>query len=115
MKKVIDILAIVLPALLLIIGLWGLPNRNRALQSNKVYQPSAKVRMLSALKIVLYLALLLIGIIRYLFLSNGHSNPSDPKPPPLSVSKHSAVFNQSMQSMLNAYYQMTEAFVNGDA
>ena len=114
MKKLIDILAIILPALLLIIGLWGLPNKNRSLQSNKVYRPSVKVRMLSALKIFLYLILLLIGIIRFLFFSNGRSGQSDPKPQPLTVSKHSTVFNQSIQLMLNAYYQMTEAFVNWD-
>jgi Protein of unknown function (DUF3347) len=114
MKKLIDILAIVLPALLLIIGLWGLPNKNRSLQSNKMYQPSAKVRMLSALKILLYLLLLLIGIIRYLFFSNDHSGQSELKPEPLSVSKHSIVFNKSIQTMLNAYYKMTEAFVSLD-
>jgi hypothetical protein len=114
MKKLIDILAIILPALLLVIGLWGLPNKNRSLQSHKVYQPSAKVRLLSTLKILFYLLLLLIGIIRYLFFSNSTANQSDDKPAPLSVSKHSAIFNQSMQAMLNAYYQMTEAFVNWD-
>jgi Protein of unknown function (DUF3347) len=114
MKKLIDILAIILPALLLIIGLWGLPNKNRSLPFNKAYQPSAKVRILSALKILFYLILLLIGIARYLFFSNGHADHSELKPEPLTVSKHSAVFNKSMQAMLNAYYQMTEAFVTWD-
>jgi hypothetical protein len=112
MKKLIDILAIILPALLLVIGLWGLPNRNRS--TDKTFQPSAKNRMLSAVKILFYLILLLIGIIRFLFFSNGHSSQSDPRPLPLTVSKHSVIFNRSMQTMLNAYYQMTEAFVNWD-
>ena len=112
MKKLIDILAIILPALLLVIGLWGLPNKNRT--ANKTYQPSAKNRMLSAVKILFYLILFLIGIIRFLFFSNSDSNHSDPKPQPLTVSKHSEIFNQSIQTMLTAYYQMTEAFVNRD-
>src|SRR5688572_17768367 len=40
--------------------------------------------------------------------------PSGPKPEPIAVSSHSDAFNQSMQKMMNAYYAMTEAFVNWD-
>jgi hypothetical protein len=112
MKKIIDILAIVLPILLLLMGLWGLPNKNISAENRKV--SSYKTRFLSAVRVIFILLLLLIGIIRYLFFSNGGSNHSNTKAEPLTVSKHSEIFNKSMQSMLNSYYQLTEAFVNWD-
>ena len=40
--------------------------------------------------------------------------PSGPPPVPIAISEHSSGFNQSMQNMINAYYAMTEAFVNWD-
>jgi hypothetical protein len=59
--------------------------------------------------------LLLTGTIRYLFFSNEKSsNQSGPKPPPLTVSKHSDLFNQSAENVLVAYYKMTEGFVSDD-
>jgi len=112
MKKIIDILAIVLPVLLLLMGLWGLPNKNISAENRKV--SSYKTRFLSTLRVLFILLLLLIGIIRYLFFGNGGSNHSNTKPEPLTVSKHSEIFNKSMQAMLNSYYQLTEAFVNWD-
>ena len=112
MKKIIDILAIVLPILLLLIGFLGLPNKNISVENRKV--SSSRTKLLSGLRLIFILALLLIGIIRYLFFSNGSSNHGGPKPEPLTVSKHSEVFNQSMQKMLSTYYQMTEAFVDWD-
>jgi hypothetical protein len=59
--------------------------------------------------------LLLTGTIRYLFFSNEKSSyQSGPKPPPLTVSKHSDLFNQSAENVMSAYYKMTAGFVSGD-
>lgn len=40
--------------------------------------------------------------------------PARPKDQPLLVSKHSETFNQSMTNAMNAYYALTESFVNWD-
>jgi hypothetical protein len=57
-----------------------------------------------------------MGLFRFFFIGNGGSNAknSDPQPQPLHVSKHSDAFNNSMTNLLNAYFKMTEAFVNWD-
>jgi hypothetical protein len=41
-------------------------------------------------------------------------NDEGPKQKPISVSKNSAPFNKSVSDMMNAYYDLTEAFVNWD-
>lgn len=116
MKKIIDILAIVLPALLLVIGLWGLPsfNRKKPASTGKTTPTSAKTNTLSLLKMFFIVVLLLIGIIRFLFFSGNGFNNSDSKLKPLTVSKHSETFNKSVAFLLDAYYGMTEGFVNWD-
>ncbi|MEP7372976.1 MAG: DUF3347 domain-containing protein [Chitinophagaceae bacterium] len=57
--------------------------------------------------------LLLVGYIWITFKS-GRKLPKGPKPVSLAVSKHSPVFNESIQSLLDAYYNMSEGFVNWD-
>ena len=42
------------------------------------------------------------------------NKPSGPKPEGLTVSKHSDDFNQSMMKTMDAYYALTESFVNWD-
>lgn len=59
------------------------------------------------------LLLLLAGYLWYAF-KGGKKGPKGPKPVALSVSKHSPAFNQSVQGVLDAYYGMSEAFVNWD-
>src|SRR5687767_2959409 len=101
MKKIIDILAIALPALIIILGLI------LAFSANKKRNYNGLILFFAVL-------LLMLGIIRYTFFSGGNNNNSDPKPEPLAVSKHSDAFNQSVGTLLNAYHGMTEAFVNWD-
>ena len=60
------------------------------------------------------LILLFAGYIWYSF-KGGKKHPKGPRPVSLAVSKHSPVFNQSIQSVLNAYYNISEAFVNWDS
>lgn len=59
--------------------------------------------------------LLLIGVARYLFLpSGGGSSDSGPKPVPIAVSKHSDVFNRSMEDVLASYINLSNAFAGND-
>ena len=58
--------------------------------------------------------LLLAGLIRFYVYGGSSSNSNEPKPPPLTVSKHSEAFNQSVENLMNAYYGMTVGFVNSD-
>jgi hypothetical protein len=59
------------------------------------------------------LILLLAGYLWYSFKS-GKKRVKGPKPVALTVSKHSDAFNQSVQTVLNAYYDLSEALVNWD-
>jgi hypothetical protein len=60
------------------------------------------------------LILAFIGIIYFVYFRGGKKRPRGPKPVSLAVSKHSAAFNQSVQTMLDDYYAMSEGFVNWD-
>ncbi len=60
------------------------------------------------------LFLLLAGYIWYSF-KGGNKKPRGPKPVALAVSKHSPAFNQSVQSVIDAYYSLSEGFVNWDS
>lgn len=64
MKKIIDLLAIILPALLLVMGLWGLPS---FIRKKKPASTSAKTNMLNLVKMLFLIVLLFIGIVRFLF------------------------------------------------
>lgn len=60
------------------------------------------------------LILLFAGYIWLTYFRGGRKAPKGPKPVPMAVSKHSELFNKSVQSLLNAYYNMSEGFVNWD-
>lgn len=107
-KKILDILAIVLPFILIVFAFMRV-------DGNESPKTSARIKTLNGLTLLIAVLLLLIGGVRYfIFPSVGGSNNSGPKPQPMAVSKHSDVFNNSVSSVLNAYYNMTEAFVNWD-
>ena len=66
-------------------------------------------------KVLILLVLLLAAIaVWYFVFTRKSSDPAGPKQQPITVSKHSEEFNRSMQKLLDAYYNMTEAFVNWD-
>ena len=67
-------------------------------------------------KFLLVVVLLVIALIGawYFGLFKGKDAPAGPKPEGLTVSKHSNSFNESMSSAMNAYYALTESFVNWD-
>lgn len=101
MKKVIDILGIVLPALIIILGII------------RVFVQ--KTKGVNGLTMLFAILLLLIGLTRYfVYPGNSSSKDNEPKPLPLAVSKHSTAFNQSLQQVLEKYYETTAAFVKAD-
>src|SRR5688572_21185728 len=67
-------------------------------------------------KVLAILGILLLIVAGYLWYAfkGGKKVPKRPKPVALVVSKHSAPFNESVQSLLDAYYNLSEAFVNWD-
>ena len=100
MKKVIDILGIVLPALIIILGVIRIFVKN--------------TKGINGLTLFLAILLLLGGLVRYFFYQGGSSNDTEHSRLSLPVSKHSDAFNKSMGDILNAYFKMTEGFVNWD-
>lgn len=102
-RKIIDLLAIILPALIIILGIVRLFVKN--------------TKGVNGLTMLFAILLLLGGLIRFYVLGSGGgggSNHSGPKPPPLTVSKHSEAFNQSMEAVLGNYFSMTAAFAKND-
>ena len=70
--------------------------------------------MKKVLLVVTFLLVLLVGIIIWKFIFPRKDIDQTPKPQGLVVSKHSGDFNESMSKALNAYYALTESFVNWD-
>lgn len=66
-------------------------------------------------KVLLLIFLAAAGVLAwYLFVTRKKPEDETPKQNPLSVSKHSAAFNGTMDKILNAYYGLSEALVNWD-
>src|SRR5882762_7660013 len=68
-------------------------------------------RILAVLGILL---LAFVGYIWFFYFRGAKRRPKGPEPVPLAVSKHSDSFNQSIQTILDDYYAMSEGLVNGD-
>lgn len=60
------------------------------------------------------LALIITAFVVWKFVFKKKKKSSGPEPVGMTVSKHSGVFNASVTQMLDAYYGLTEAFVNWD-
>lgn len=67
-------------------------------------------------KVFAVLGILVVVLAAYLWYSfkGGKKREKGPKPVALTVSKHSPVFNASLQEALDAYYGLSEAFVTWD-
>lgn len=102
MAKILNILGILLPFLIIVLGLIR-------------YYSDGK-RNFGGTITFLAILMLLIGLFRYFFIGNGGIGSGHSAPPPVSlpVSKHSEAFNNSVTTMLDAYFRMTEGFVNWD-
>ena len=103
MPKILNILSIVFPFLIIVLGLIR-------------YYSDGKRNFSGTITFLAFL-LLLLGLFRYFIIGSGGgggSKNSGPPPVSLPVSKQSEAFNQSMGNILTAYYKMTEGFVNWD-
>src|SRR4029077_3513470 len=76
---------------------------------NKIFLLMKKVLAILGILIVLFVA-----YVWFFYFSGRKNHNSGPKPVPIAVSKHTEVFNSSIDNVLNAYYGMTEGFVNWD-
>lgn len=100
-KQILTLLGIVLPALILLLGITRLFVKN--------------TKWIGGLTMFFAFILLLIGVARYLFLpSGGGSSDNGPKPVPIAVSKHSDVFNRSIEVVLSSYINLTDALSGND-
>lgn len=70
--------------------------------------------MKKVLAVFAILLLLFIGYVWFFYFRGKRQVNNGPKPIPMAVSKHSDLFNNSVGSVLNAYYNLTEGFVNTD-
>jgi hypothetical protein len=86
LRQIIDILSIILPAVIIILGIVRL----------FVEKPKG----INGLVMLCAVVLLLAGLVRYFILGSGGgaSHNKGPKPVPLSVSKHSEKFNTSFDT-----------------
>ncbi|WP_018628034.1 DUF3347 domain-containing protein [Niabella aurantiaca] len=65
-------------------------------------------------KLLILIAVLIAALVVYQFVLKKEKPPRE-KPVPIAVSKHSDVFNHSMDAVLASYYVMTDGFVNWDS
>jgi len=66
-------------------------------------------------KIIAFVVLVLAGFSIYWFvLRTKDSAPKEAKQEAIAVKKHSAAFNTSVDNVMNAYFKMKDAFVEGD-
>jgi hypothetical protein len=102
LRQIIDILAIILPVVIIILGIIRLFVE--------------KTKGINGLVMLCAVILLLTGLVRYFVLgtASGGKHDKGPKPTPLTVSKHSEAFNLSFESVLATYYKLTEGFVAND-
>ncbi|MEO6731983.1 MAG: DUF3347 domain-containing protein [Ferruginibacter sp.] len=67
-------------------------------------------------KIILVLVIILVGFAGYwFFIKEKPKSPADVKTTSLMVRAHSLPFNTDIDSLLNAYFTIKDAFVNADA
>jgi len=100
MRYYIELLGLILPALIIILGVV------------RVFLK--KTRGVNGFTMLFAILLLVIGFIQfYVFTEKSTDSPGN-KPAPLAVSRHSAAFNRSVEDVLNAYFRMTDGFVNND-
>ncbi|HQU56145.1 MAG: DUF3347 domain-containing protein [Chitinophagaceae bacterium] len=101
MRKIIEIAGIILPLLIIALGIIRIFVK--------------KTKGVNGLTIFFALLLLIIGLLQfYIFGHRSSSSNNGPETPPLAVSQHSAAFNESMNRLLNSYYDLSEGFVNWD-
>lgn len=66
-------------------------------------------------KVIFYLVLIVAAFTLYWFKFRGSDGPADPKQQPLAVKSHSTGFDRNVDSVLDAYGAVRDAFVEGDS
>jgi hypothetical protein len=101
-RQMIDILSIILPAFIVLLGILRLF--------------VSKTKAINSISMLLAIILLVLGLVRYFILGSGGGSSSSkgPKPVPLNVSKHSPQFNTSFESILAAYFNLNNGFIKND-
>ena len=61
---------------------------------------------------IIFLAVVLFGAYWFFFKKDSHT--SEPKQEAIKIKKHSEEFNQSIANALNEYFNMRNAFADGD-
>lgn len=100
MKNIIELLGIVLPALIILLGIV------------RVFMK--KTAGINGLTMLFAILLLIIGFIQYFIYKDNNAHDNGPKPPPLTVGRHSESFNRAAENMLNAYTKLTDGFAATD-
>ncbi len=101
MKKIIDLLGIVLPALIILLGIL------------RVFLK--KTKGVNGFTMLFAILLLLVGLLQYFVFGTTKSRcDCDTKAQAEKVSKHTAAFNQSIEKVMADYYALTNGFVKND-
>src|SRR5438045_2173525 len=69
-------------------------------------------------KVLIIYAVLIVAIAAWLLIAEkewSHDGEKEPKEKALAVSKHSKMFNRSIEKVLDSYYDITKSFVKNDA
>ena len=66
-------------------------------------------------RFIFILLIIIVAFAAWYLLSHRNSPDEGPKQKAIAESKHSKTFNDSITSMMNDYYQLTDAFVNWDS
>lgn len=66
-------------------------------------------------KVIFILVIIAAAFAVYWFIFKGDDVPEGPKQQPLTVSVHSVAFNNSIDTLLQGYFALKDAFVDGDS
>jgi len=99
-KQLFDILGIILPALIILFGIIRLFIK--------------KTKGVNGLIMLFAILLLIVGLIQFYVFPAKVEHTSNSKAVPLAVSKHSDVFNKSVEHLLVTYFKVTETFAGND-
>ncbi|MFM2338202.1 MAG: hypothetical protein RL115_1395 [Bacteroidota bacterium] len=101
-RQLLDLFSIILPAGIVLLGIL------------RLFVSPTKV--INSVIMFLAIVLLVMGLVRYFILGSGSGStaPKGPKPVPLTVSKHSTLFNTTIQNTLATYYKLTDGFLKKD-
>ncbi|MBL0355468.1 MAG: DUF3347 domain-containing protein [Chitinophagaceae bacterium] len=66
-------------------------------------------------KLIFILIIIAAAFAVYWFMFKGDEAPEGPKQQALTVNRHSAAFNSSIDSLLQSYFAVRDAFVDGDS